>query len=210
LGKITALRLNAQKKQVSIFIDGLFSLTVSDELAETNHLKVGGELSSSQIEQLKKASLFHNCMDAAVRYLSYRPRSENEIRQRLRRRGFEVTVIDEVASELKERKLIDDVAFSEFWLNNRLSFSPRSARLIKLELRQKGVSTETAAEVVDSLDDENAAYKAGLRKARRWADLDHDGFYHSLYDYLRRRGFNYEIIKRSTERLWRERKSGSL
>jgi regulatory protein len=207
---ITALRSNDRKKQVNVFVDGLFSFAIVEELAVTNRLEVGQHLSTGQIEELKEASLFQSCFDAALHYLSYRPRSENEVRQRLRHRGFDNKVVDEVIFKLRERRLIDDVAFSEYWRNNRLSFSPRSGRLIKLELRQKGVAAETANEVVKDLDDENYVYEAGLRKARRLSSSDYDDFRRRLYGYLRRRGFNYETVNSAVARLWQERQRGSL
>ncbi len=207
---ITALRLNTRKKQVNVFIDGLFSFTIADEVAIINHLTVGQTLSADQIEELTASNLFHNCMDAAVQYLSYRPRSESEVRQRLRHRGFEREVIEQVILKLKERKLIDDIAFSEFWINNRLSFSPRSARLINLELRRKGVSAETAGAMVQDLDDDQSVYEAGLKKAQRLSRLSYDDFKHRLYDYLRRRGFNYDSCKRAVERLWQDRERGEF
>ncbi len=209
MGTITALRSIDRKKQVNVFVDGLFSFSIADELAVTNRLEVGRHLSVGQIEELKESNLLHSCFNAAFHYLSYRPRSENEVRQRLRRRGFDGKVIEEVIFKLKERRLIDDVAFSEYWQNNRLSFSPRSGRLIKLELRKKGVAAETANEVVNNADDKNSVYLAGLRKARRLAGSDYDVFRRRLYDYLRRRGFNYETVKRAVTRLWQEKQSGS-
>jgi regulatory protein len=206
VGTITALRSNNRKKQVNVFVDGLFSFTIAAELAVTNRLEVGRHLSVEQIEGLKEANLLQSCFDAALHFLSYRPRSENEVRRRLRRRGFDSDIVEEVILKLKERRLIDDLAFSEYWRNNRLSFSPRSRRLIKLELMKKGVTAETANEAVKDLDDENCIYEAGLRKARRLSGSDYDAFRRRLYDYLRRRGFSYETIKYAVERLWQERK----
>jgi len=210
VGTITALRSNDAKKQVNVFVDGLFSFAIADELVVTNRLEVGGHLSADQIEQLKEANLFKGCFDAALHYLSYRPRSENEVKQRLRRRGFDKKVIEEVISKLKERRLIDDVSFSEYWRSNRLSFSPRSGRLIKLELRQKGVAAETADEVVKDLDDEDYVYEAGLRKAGRLSNSDYDDFRRRLFGHLRRRGFNYEAVNLAVARLWQEKQGGSL
>jgi regulatory protein len=210
MGTITALRLNGLKKQVNVFIDGLFSFTVAEELAVIHHLEVGESLSTDQIDELKKKNLSYNCMEAALHYLSYRPRSESEVRRRLKRRGYNSETIEEVISKLKEQHLIDDVSFSEFWRNNRMSFSPRSARLIKLELRQKGIAAETVNGVLKDLDDDSSVYEAGLKKARRLTGSDYNDFRRRLYDYLRRRGYGYESIKRVTERLWEQRKRSSL
>jgi regulatory protein len=210
VGTITALRSNDRKKQTDVFIDGLFSFAIATELAITNRLEVDRQLSVGQIKELKEADLQHSCLDAALHFLSYRPRSEKEVRQRLRRRGFNGKIIDEVILKLRERRLIDDAAFSEYWRNNRLSFSPRSVRQIKLELRQKGVATETADDAVKDLDDDNSVYEAGLKKARRLSGLDYDDFRRRLYDYLRRRGFGYGNVKGAVARLWEEKQSGSL
>ena len=207
MGVITALKVNDRKKQVSIFIDGSFSFTIGGEVKAIAGLELGQRLSAEQIEELKKDDLFHKCFGAALHYLGYRPRSEAEVRQRLHRRGFNDEVVDKVIVGLKEGGLIDDAAFAQYWRDNRLSFRPRSKRLIKLELRQKGVAIETANEMVKDLDDENAAYEAGLKRARVLSGLDYSEFHSRLSGYLRRRGFDYETIGSAVARLWQERQN---
>ena len=210
MAMITALRENDRKKQVSVFIDGSLSFTIVGEVAAIAGLEVGQHLSAHQIAELTKADLFQRCLVAALHYLDYRPRSEAEIRQRLHRRGFADDVVDEVIIGLKERRLIDDLAFAQYWRDNRLSFNQRSRRLIRLELRQKGVATETANEVTEDLDDESAAYGAGLKKARVLTNLDYGEFHRRLSGYLRRRGFDYETINSVIARLWQERQTNSV
>ena len=210
MGIITALRVNDKKKLVSVFIDGSFSFTVVEEVAATAGLKIGQNLLEEQIIQLKQDSIFKTCLEAALHYLSYRPRSEAEVRQRLHRRGFNNEIVDEVIVCLKERGLIDDLAFAHYWKDNRLSFSPRSSRLIKLELRQKGVNIEMANEAVEDLDDESAAYEAGLKKARVLSSLDYNEFNRRLSGYLRRRGFDHGTVRSTVERLWEDKQIKSV
>jgi len=102
------------------------------------------------------------------------------------------------------------LAFAQYWRDNRLSFNQRSQRLIKLELRQKGVTAETANEVLENLNDEIAAYEVGLKKMRFLANLDYSEFHRRLSGYLQRRGFDYGTIKSVVVRLWQERQSGSM
>jgi regulatory protein len=210
MGTITALRVNTRKERVNVFVDGLFSFTIAEELRVIHHLEVGQNLSDDQINELRKKDLYFSCMEAAVHYLSYRPRSESEVGRRLKQRGFDYETVQEVISKLKEQQLIDDVSFSQFWRNNRLAFSPRSTRLIRLELRQKGVAAETVNEVLKDLNDEDSVYEAGLKKAHRLTGSDYDDFRRLLYDYLRRRGYSYETVKRAIERLWEQRKRSYL
>jgi len=144
------------------------------------------------------------CLHAALRYLSFRPRSEAELRFRLSRRGFDGETIAHVLTKLKEQHLVDDVAFAQFWRDNRQAFSPRSRRLIEQELSSKGVAAETIAEVTARLDDELQAYEAAQRKLRHAKALAYPDFCRKLGAFLRRRGFNYETIRHTIDRAWKE------
>ena len=136
----------------------------------------------------------------ALRYLSYRPRSEFEVRGRLRRR-YDEQIAESVIGRLKEQGLLDDVAFARAWSQGRMSFKPRSAALIRRELLQKGVDRETAHMTVEALDDQESAYKAGLRAANSLADVDYTTFHRRLWGYLQRRGFGQSIVRRMVGRL---------
>jgi regulatory protein len=146
-----------------------------------------------------------DCLNAAYRYLSYRPRSEGEIKQCLRRRGFSNEVTEQTIIKLREQKLSDDFAFAQFWRDNRLSFKPKSKRLIKKELRDKKVATEIIEQVTADIDDEEIAYKLGASRMSTLAHLDYPDFYRRLSSYLAYRGFGYEVIKHTAALIWRER-----
>jgi regulatory protein len=147
----------------------------------------------------------HDCLDAAYHYLSYRPRSEGEIRQWLHKRGFPKEVADQTVSRLREQKLSDDLAFAQFWKENRLSFRPKSRRLIEKELRDKKVAADIIEQVTKDIDDEEIAYKLGSGRLPTIARLDYRGFSRRLSSYLAYRGFSYEIIKRTVSLLWQEK-----
>ena len=99
MGRITALRMGGGKKRVNVFVDGSFSFAIDGEVAGRAGLQVGQHLSADQIEELTQTSLFQRCLDAALRYLSYRPRSNAEVRQRLRRHGFADDVVSRTINE---------------------------------------------------------------------------------------------------------------
>ena len=203
--KVTAIQAQrGRRKRVNVFLDGSFAFSLEAEAVVEAALEVGQELSHAQIEELVRAGLFHRCFDAALRFLSYRPRSESEIRRRLNRRGFDDDTVEKVLVRLREQGLVDDVAFAQFWRDNRDSFSPRSKRLVVLELRQKGVDADIAIETTQGLDDEASAYQAAQKKARLLARSDYRSFCRRLGAYLRRRGFSYEVTNHTVERLWRE------
>src|SRR5882672_8501103 len=83
-------------------------------------------------------------LDVALRYLAQRPRSENEVRRRLRRAELTDEAIDTVVAQLKQHHLVDDAAFAQYWVEQRQTFRPRGARLLRAELRSHGVGTHDA------------------------------------------------------------------
>ena len=143
----------------------------------------------------------------ALRYLSYRPRSELEVRGRLRRR-YDQQVVESVIERLKEQGLLDDRALAHAWSQGRMSFKPRSAALIRRELLAKGVDKETVQAEVDTLDDEDSAYNAGLRAARSLNSTDYVTFRRKMWGYLHRRGFGLSTVRKTVGRLWEERGVG--
>ena len=205
MSKITALRLGrGRKKRVNVFLDGRFAFSLEAEVVIKEGLQVGQELSANQIKALAKSDHFHSCLNAAIHYLGYRPRSEFEVRERLLRRGFDDNTAEVVIAKLREQRLVDDVAFARFWKENRDSFSPRSQWLTKLELRQKGVTDDIIDQVIETIDDDDNAYRAALSKARSLPRSDYQGFRRRLGEYLKRRGFGYGVINHTIERLWLE------
>jgi len=204
--KITALRSGrGRSKRMNVFLDGRFAFSLETEVMAKEALRVGQELSDSEIEALTKSDQYQRGLNAAYQYLSYRPRSESEVRERLQRRGFDTDSVEAVVAGLKEQGLVDDVAFAQFWKENRESFSPRSQWLTRLELRRKGIVGDIIDQVVDGVDDGDNAYRAALGKTGRWSPADYQSFRRRLGEYLRRRGFNYEVINHTVERLWQER-----
>jgi len=209
MSKITAIRVGRSRgKRVNVFLDGKFTFSVEAEIAVKEGLRLGQELSDYQIEALTRSDHSHRCLNAAAHFLSYRPRSEAEIRKRLQQRSFDGDSVTAVLAKLKEQGLVDDMAFAQFWKENRQSFSPRSQWLIKLELRRKGIADDIIDQVVNA-DDGDCAYRAALSKARSLPLSDYQGFRHRLGEYLKRRGFSYGVINHTVERIWQEQGGGN-
>jgi regulatory protein len=73
-----------------------------------------------------------------------------------------------------------------------------------MELRRKGVAEDIIERVVEDIDDEDNAYRAGVKKARSLSRSDYRQFRRRLGDHLRRRGFGYGVINGTVNRLWQE------
>lgn len=205
MSKITALRASKHpNEQVTMFLDGKLTIKMNAETVVKEGLEIGQELSAEQVEQLVRDLGLTQCLNTAYRYLSYRPRSEAEINERLQRRGFENNQIKIVINKLKEQNLLNDTAFAQFWKENREQFRPRSKRLTRLELKKKGVADDVISEVTGQIDDMESAYHAALGKAKRLPRQDFEVFRRRLGDYLKRRGFGYPVVSQTVKRTWKE------
>lgn len=149
-------------------------------------------------EQIRRASA------AALRHLSRRPRSEAEVRARLRR-AYPPDVVERVIQSLCAQSLIDDRAFARLWADSRLRNKPRSAYMVKRELLGKGVAAEIADSAISGFEDEDTAYRAASAYAPRLRNADYNAFHRRLYGYLARRGFSASVSRRVVSRLWDER-----
>jgi regulatory protein len=184
--KVTAIRAGrGRAKRVNVFLDGQFAFSLNAEVAVKENLQL-----------------------AAARYLSYRPRSESELRERLSQRGFGKDTVESVIARLRKQGLVDDAAFAKFWKDHRQYFNPRSRWLTSLELGQKGVAREIIDQAIEAVDDEDTAYRAALSKARALSRCDYKDFRRRLGGYLQRRGFNYQVIGRTVNLIWQENEGG--
>jgi regulatory protein len=206
MSKITDIKVaKGREKRVKVFLDGEPALDLLAETARPEGLKTGQEIDRSRLDTLESQDRVQRCFNAALRLLGYRPRSEKEIRQRLQRHGFDGEYLNKAIDRLKEQGLVDDIAFARFWKDNRETFSPRSRRMTKLELRRKGLSSDIIEQVSGEIDDGESAYRAAVKRAPRLAGTDYQEFRRRLGAYLGRRGFSYSIIKEITEKVWQEK-----
>jgi regulatory protein len=147
------------------------------------------------IAELKAADGLERAHGRALDYLSYRPRSEAEVRGYLDEKGFSEAVVTEVMTRLEHVGLIDDAAFARYWRDNRARFRPRGKRMLEFELGQKGLSSSTIEEAMDEYDEGAAVSAAAHEQLRRLQHLPPDECRRRLIQRLARRGFAYELIQ---------------
>lgn len=201
--KITAIE--AQKKRsnrVNVFLDGEFAFGL--ERITAAWLRVGQELDEKKIEQLQAEDARERALQQALLFLSYRARSESEIRKNLRKHEIPDPVIEEILERLRRDGLANDSQFAQAWVENRSTFRPRSRRMMALELRQKGLDEESVSSALADVDDETLAYEAAQKRANRLTGLEWSEFRKKLSGFLARRGFSYLMITAVVARIWNE------
>lgn len=201
--KITALL--AQKRnpnRVNIYLDGEYAFSLA--LIVAAWLKVGDELDEEKLNRLQAEDARERAIQQAMLFLSYRSRSESEIRQNLRKHEIPEEIIEQTLQRLRQDGLANDNQFAQAWVENRTTFRPRSRRMMAMELRQKGLNDEAVASALEAVDDENLAYEAAQKKVGRLKDMEWLDFRRKLSEFLARRGFSYSVITSVVTRIWNE------
>lgn len=206
--KITGLKAQERNpRRVNVYLDGDFAFGL--ERITAAWLYVGQELDDSKIAELKAADSKEVALQRALHFVDYRPRSVSEVRKHLEAKGYSESLIEEILERFQELGLLNDEKFAENWVENRKEFRPRSKRALRMELRLKGVPDETIDQAVEEVDDEDQAFQAGLKQARKYRDLEWLDFRKKMGDFLLRRGFSYSTIAPVIRRIWEERETGA-
>jgi regulatory protein len=202
---ITALERRPRSRWVECHLDGGERILLAQEVCAQFKLRVGSDLSDSILDELRRAQARHRAQESALRLLSYRPRSEAEIRTRLRRAGNSADAVAETLERLRGAGLIDDESFARDWVDGRQSRSPRGRRLLAAELHAHGIDRRIMEGAVSGVDDLDAAYRAAERRAGNLQSHPYSQFRQRLSGFLLRRGFDYETVRATVARLWEER-----
>ena len=205
-GSITRLAFQKHAAdRVNVYLDGQYAFALP--AIEAARLGVGQFLDDAAIAQLQVQDERQKAYDRAVRFLSYRPRSQAEVRRNLLAAGLEADLVEATLARLVAQGYLDDAEFARFWVENRQQFRPKGSQALRGELRQRGVAAETVEAALVDLDPQAGAYEAGQPRAVRLAALvqtDPPAFRRKLGDFLLRRGFAYEVVKPTVSRLLQE------
>jgi regulatory protein len=196
--RVTAIEPQERHKgRVSVFVDGRFALGLFEDVAAALGLRVGQEVTPERLAEAAAAETRRRAKEDAYRLLSFRARAEREIADRLRRKGYDETVVTETVESLRKSGFLNDETFASGWVEAR--GRTRGNRALAHELRQKGVDAETTARALaEARDDETeraAARAAAVKKVgERPSDRSREARAR-LTAYLQRRGFGWGVIR---------------
>jgi regulatory protein len=205
--RITAIQAQKRNPQrVSVFLDGEFAFGLSRIVAAW--LAVGQEISDEKIAQLKTEDEYEVVYLKTLNYIQYRPRSSQEIRRYLAKNNTPEAVTEKTLERLQRAGLVDDIRFAQTWVENRADLRPRSRQALAFELRQRGIDSQTISEALEDIDDNALALEAARKQARRYQEMDRQGFRQKMCSFLARRGFSYSVSVEAAEQVWSEMQSG--
>lgn len=148
-------------------------------------------------KQLQKALYF------AYFYLKFRSRTRKELQNYLlkKREKYHFTddIIEKALHELEEQHLIDDKNFIEQYVSSRTISKPKGELALRTELMKLGITKDLLDEyfLQQPLDQFAQAHQALSSRWQRFNTLDKKKRFEKAASFLLRRGFSFEIIKKT-------------
>ncbi len=149
---------------------------------------------------------FTTAWHLALKFLGYRARSINEIKQYLAKKSTPATTIDQVVERLLESRLLDDFEFARMFVSNRKRTAPRSIFAMEYELSRKGIDAKIIEKALKDETDDDLACLAVQLKMRSWRRLDPEKARKKALTFLKNRGFTFQTAMATVDKITDELK----
>ena len=202
----TVTRVSPQQataERMNVYLDGRYAFSLSVRALSEHPVSVGDHLTTAGIERLRNADEPDRATNAALNLLTHRARSERELRQRLRQKGYTPTAIDATIRRVVDWGYLNDERFAASWVEQRSSGKPRSRRALAHELREKGVDREIIETTIEEaeIDEVADARRLAADKWRKERSQPVDKRRQRTAGYLARRGYAWQVAKQVIDEL---------
>lgn len=194
--EITAVERNKKNKdRFSIYLDERFAFTISEDDYIGMNLYEKKDLTDEELDYIKNTLNFRDAKNAAVKYLSLKIRTENEVRLKLLEDGYDNDSIEKSIEELKSIGYINNKLYAQKFIFDRIKLKPKSKKMLKFELMNKGIDENIIEEVLDDWNVDEKVVAEGLvkRKFGKY-DMKDEKVRKKIYMFLRHRGYSHEVI----------------
>lgn len=198
MAKITKIEVQKKNKErVNLFLDEEYAFSLSMELIYKEGLKKNQEIDAKRLELLAEEESIIRCKNSALKTIERSFKTEKEIIEKLKEKGYGDNAINKSIEFLKEYNFIDDINYTKAYINDKLnSFGSQK---IKYALIQKGISKEIVEEALADSNKDNER-KTAFNLAKKKLDIirkrENDKYTISgkLYRYLISKGYGYDIV----------------
>lgn len=200
---ITSVEKSKKNKGMfSVFVDDRYAFSIPEEDYLRLCLYEKKEISDEEIEFIRKNVTFKSAKSQAVKYLSYRLITEAQLFDKLQGKGFDEDTILDVISELKSMGYINDLIYAQKYVYERIKLKPKSKKMLKMELKSKGVSEDIADQVLNEMEiDEDIVIDRLIKKKFGKYNIKEPQIEKKIYYFLLHRGFSMENIRTALNRI---------
>jgi regulatory protein len=196
--KITAIEKQKKGKRYNIFLDGEFAFGIYDDTLGKYGLRTNDELDEKRIKEIKKYDEISFGKRVAYTFLSHQPRTEKEIRDKLKLKKISEKSINEIINKLKELKFINDEDYAKQYLESRLERNPQGKRVLEIKLIKKGIDRNLIKDIIEEKYNPQTETEKALEVLKKYKkkvkSKDKYDLKRKCFAHLLSRGFEYDVI----------------
>ncbi len=191
-------QLQVKNNVIAVYIDGELVCSLAPEIVLKHELRRGLKLSQASLKQLLEETNIVKWRDKALRFISFRPRSCKELSQYLRKQGISESILQILLEKLTDQKLVDDLRFAQWFVEQRDQFRPKAKKVLEIELKSKGIGSDIIQDVLaqkTSSDELSQAQTLIQKKLRLWKNYSKQQKEHKIQAFLIQRGYSWDIVR---------------
>lgn len=196
LTKITQQKRDSER--YNLFIDEKYAFSVHESILVKFGLTKGMQLDDWVMDEITYEDEIEKAFNKALHFLSFRMRTEFEVKKKLLDLEFGEAVILEAIVKLRRLGFLDDEAFSEAFVRTQKNASSKGPKAIKQELHKKGVGKELQEQVLQAYPEEEQfaiAKKLAQKAATSNRAIPPAQLKQKIQNALARKGFSFGLIR---------------
>jgi regulatory protein len=200
--KVIRVRKLKKKTRCLIELDSGVSFFLSLDLVLEFRISKDVVLSQIEIDALTSKQQIVDAKQSAYNYVAYKPRTEKQVRTRLREKGFDSRMVDLAVSFLYEFNYLDDETYAKNFVKAYMKSKPAGKHKLKFELLNKGIKKPLAEKTIQELypdDDLPLVIQAAEKKIKKMKLQNYEKNKKSLIAFLQGKGFTWSSIKQAIE-----------
>ena len=190
--KITQIEQQKRDKtRVNIYVDYSFYCGLNMEAVVQNRLKIGQEIEKEFLDEIQIKSEQQTALNKAVKYISKTMKTEKQIVDYLKGKGYVDRVVEFVLGKLKEYNFVDDETFVNLYIKQ--STNSKGKKRLQYELRNKGIDENLVLEKVNEIETDR---ETALKLAEKFLSKkkNEKNIREKLFRFLSYRGFAVDDI----------------
>jgi regulatory protein len=195
------------KERYSIFTDSgrgeEYAFSVDEDVLIKHNLKKGMELDDFSVTEMLFQDDIRKAYHTAINYLAHRMRSEAEVRDHLTKKEIADPVIKEAIHKLYEFKFLNDEEFANAFVRTQLNTTDKGAGVIKMELKNKGVSAELVSKAIEEVSFDEQLEKA-IKLSEKYVQKNNKDsskiLKQKIEQMLQRKGYSFALIRAALDK----------
>ncbi|WP_242257724.1 recombination regulator RecX [Streptococcus thoraltensis] len=198
--KIT--KIEKKKRLYLLELDETKNLYITEDTIVRFMLSKGMAISEKELDEIRQFAQFSYGKNLALYFISFKQRTEKDVRDYLYKHEIESAIIPQVIDNLKTDKWINDRQFVISTVEQNLSSGDKGGFVIRQKLMQKGISSSTIDGVLADYDFTEVAERVAQKLLRKYdGKLAFKALKDKLSQSLTNKGFSYQEAKIAIEAL---------